>query len=120
MNVPHPNEMVQRQRFEKEKQFKLILALGIDFLGMLSYLLPGWAEISDAIMAPFSAIMVYIFFKRKLKWAAFTFLEELMPFTDAIPSASLAWYSIYVKNEAETIKTFLSEEEAKDRLFKEK
>jgi len=64
-------------RFEKEKYIKLILALGIDLFGMLSYLIPGLSEISDVLSAPFSALLVFLLFGRKLKWASFTFLEEL-------------------------------------------
>ncbi len=104
-------------RFEKEKYIKLILALGIDLLGMLSYLLPGLAEISDVFIAPFSAILVFILFKRKYKWAAFTFVEEMIPFTDLVPSATIAWFSIYVKNEIETIQEMDKQEKLKQKIF---
>ena len=106
-----------RIRFEKEKQFKLFIALGIDLLGMLSYLIPGWAEATDLIIAPLSAALVYIFFKRKFSWAAFTFIEELIPMTDVIPSATIAWYSIYVTNEIETIIEMDKREKLKQKMF---
>ena len=104
-------------RFEKEKYIKLTLALGIDLFGMLSYLIPGLSELSDILSAPFSALLVFLLFGRKLKWASFTFLEELIPFTDFLPSATIAWHSIYVKNEIETIKEMDKREKLKQKTF---
>jgi hypothetical protein len=87
-----------KKKFNTEKQAKLIIAIGIDLLGYLSYLIPGIAEFSDILIAPISGILVYIFFNKKLKWAGLTFIEEILPFTDVIPSATFAWYDMYVKN----------------------
>jgi hypothetical protein len=106
-----------RIRFEKEKKFKLFIALGIDLLGMLSYLIPGLGEIFDLAIAPISAILVFVLFGRKLKWAAFTFIEELVPMTDVIPSATIAWYSMYVTNEIETISEMNKREKLKQKMF---
>ena len=69
---------------------------------MLSYLIPGAAELFDAVWAPISAVLVYYMFGRKLSWASFTFLEELLPFTDVVPSATIAWYVYYQKMEKKT------------------
>ena len=110
-------ENALRIRFEKEKQFKLFIALGIDLLGMLSYLIPGLGEIFDLAIAPISAILVFVLFGRKFSWAAFTFIEELVPMTDVIPSATIAWYSIYVTNEIETISEMDKQEKLKQKMF---
>lgn len=110
-------ENTLRIRFEKDKKLKLFIALGIDLLGMLSYLIPGLAEATDLITAPLSAALVYIFFKRKFSWAAFTLIEELIPMTDVIPSATIAWYSIYVTNEIETISEMNKREKLKQKTF---
>ncbi|MCF8220409.1 MAG: hypothetical protein K9I97_02900 [Cryomorphaceae bacterium] len=80
------------------KIIKLIAALAIDGMGLLSYLIPGAAELFDAVWAPISAVIVYYMFGRKLSWASFTFLEELFPFTDVVPSATIAWYFHYHKS----------------------
>lgn len=108
---------VLRKKFESEKQTKLIIAIVIDLLGVLSYLVPGMMEFSDMGIAPISAILVYILFKRKLKWATFTFLEELIPFTDVIPSATIAWHDIYVRNQERTIREMIESETKKEEAF---
>jgi len=106
-----------KKKFESEKQTKLILAIGIDLMGYLSYLIPGFAEFADVAIAPISAILVYIFFNKKLKWAGFTFFEEILPFTDVIPSATIAWHDMYVRNQEKTIEEMVESEKRKDNAF---
>jgi hypothetical protein len=81
-----------------------VIALLIDMIGVMSYLIPSFGELFDAFWAPLSSLLVFLLFGKKLSWASFTFFEELFPFTDLIPSATLAWYFRYgrdmnVKNE---------------------
>jgi hypothetical protein len=106
-----------KKKFESEKQTKLILAIGIDLMGYLSYLIPGFAEFADLAIAPISAILVYIFFNKKLKWAGFTFFEEILPFTDLIPSATIAWHDMYVRNQEKTIEDMIESEKRKENAF---
>jgi hypothetical protein len=90
------------KKYEEIKKLKLLAAILIDLIGMVSYILPGASELLDIILAPISALLVYILFNRKLSWASFTFLEELLPFTDVVPSATIAWYFHYQKMETKT------------------
>jgi len=90
------------KKYEEIKNLKLLAAILIDLIGMVSYILPGASELLDAIWAPMSAILVFILFNRKLSWASFTFLEELLPFTDVVPSATIAWYVHYQKMDKKT------------------
>jgi hypothetical protein len=106
-----------KKKFEVEKQSRLMIAIGIDLLGYLSYLIPGLAEFTDVAIAPISAILVYIFFNKKLKWAGFTFFEEIMPFTDVIPSATIAWHDMYVRNQEKTIEEMIESEKRKENAF---
>lgn len=106
-----------KKKFETEKQTKLMIAIGIDLLGYLSYLIPGFGEFADTAIAPISAILVYIFFNKKLKWAGFTFFEEIMPFTDVIPSATIAWHDMYVRNQEKTIEEMVDSEKRKENAF---
>jgi hypothetical protein len=106
-----------KKQFESDKRLKLFFAVLIDLLGFLSYVIPGFLEFSDVGIAPISAILVYVLFKKKLKWATFTFLEELLPFTDIIPSATIAWYDIYVSNQEKTIKEMIEAETKKEEAF---
>lgn len=104
-------------KYEKEKYTKLCFAIIIDLFGFISYLIPGFGEFFDLFLAPISAVLVYLLFAKKFKWAAFTFLEEMLPMTDIIPSATIAWYSIYVTNEIETIKEMDKKAKAKAKVF---
>ena len=106
-----------KKKFEADKRLKLFFAVLIDLLGFLSYTIPGFLEFYDIGIAPISAILVYVLFKKKLKWATFTFLEELLPFTDIIPSATIAWYDIYVSNQEKTIKEMIEAETKKEEAF---
>jgi hypothetical protein len=106
-----------KKKFEADKRLKLFFAVLIDLLGFLSYTIPGFLEFYDIGIAPISAILVYVLFKKKLKWTTFTFLEELLPYTDIIPSATIAWYDIYVSNQEKTIKEMIEAETKKEEAF---
>ena len=117
MNELEKSKSSLRNKYELEKKVKLFVAILIDLFGCISYLIPGLGEIFDLAIAPISAILVFVLFGRKLKWAAFTFIEELVPMTDVIPSATIAWYSMYVTNEIETISEMNKREKLKQKMF---
>jgi hypothetical protein len=71
---------------------KLIASLLIDAVGTASYLIPIAGEGFDLAWAPVSMTFVGAMYDRVvpgLKYAALA--EELLPFTDWIPSATLGW-----------------------------
>lgn len=71
---------------------KLIASLAIDFLGNATFVVPGLGEMADVLWAPVSAKMVDTLYKDSSPHAKYVaFLEELLPFTDFIPTATLAW-----------------------------
>jgi hypothetical protein len=117
MNEIEKRKSQLKKQYENEKMLKLVAAIFIDIFGVLSYVIPGLGEIFDLVLAPISAILVYVLFGKKLKWAAFTFLEEMMPMTDVIPSATIAWYSMYVTNELETIEAMDKRAKLKQKTF---
>ena len=69
---------------------KLSLCLFLDIVGYVSFLVP-W---SDFFWAPLSAyIMVKLFKSRQGKYAALvSFIEEILPFTDIIPTFTIMYY----------------------------
>ena len=71
----------------------IIFCLFMDFIGYASFVLPGMGEFSDLIWAPVSGFIFFKLFGGKfgLKGAIFNFIEEALPFTDFIPSFSIAW-----------------------------
>ncbi len=93
-------------RFNKVKQKTLIYALIIDLLGMVSYLIPAAGEIVDFIWAPISGMLIYFLFRKSLGivGGSVGFIEELMPQTDIIPTATILWFIRFVFNKKKILK----------------
>jgi hypothetical protein len=71
---------------------KLITSLLLDFVGSASYLLPVVGEGFDLVWAPIYCILLgalYDDVMPNLKYIGF--FEEILPFTDVIPTATLGW-----------------------------
>ncbi|HKM43893.1 MAG TPA: hypothetical protein VJY12_00380 [Dysgonamonadaceae bacterium] len=70
---------------------KLVLCLLLDAVGLVSFTIPLVGEFSDIIWAPIAAIISYKMFgeKRGKFTALTTFTEEILPFTDIIPSFTI-------------------------------
>jgi len=61
---------------------------------MVSYLLPVIGETEDVLWAPLSAVIFYFLFGKKkfgLLGGVFSFLEEISPGFDFIPTFTIAW-----------------------------
>lgn len=71
----------------------LALCILFDAIGYLSFSIPFVGEFADVIWAPLSAMIFYNMFGGKMGvfGGAFSFLEELLPFTDIIPTFSISW-----------------------------
>ena len=96
------------QAYNREKFLKLLAVVGIDSLGFLSYLIPGLGELSDTVVAPLSALLLFAVFKSR-KISAFGFAEEILPFTDVIPTGTIFWVKRYVLNNKDTFEKFVQE-----------
>jgi hypothetical protein len=72
---------------------KLILSLFFDAIGMLTFTIPFIGEFGDVVWAPIAAFLMTKMYNGNVgKFAgAFTFLEEILPFTDVVPSFTLTW-----------------------------
>lgn len=69
---------------------KLFICLIIDLGGDASFLLPGVGELEDAAWAPISSIaLAYLFGSNTI--AGIDFAKEILPFTDILPVATIAW-----------------------------
>jgi hypothetical protein len=66
----------------------------MDIIGYASFSIPGLGEFSDIVWAPLSGFIFYKLFGGKMGkfGGAFGFLEELLPFTDFIPTFTIAWF----------------------------
>ena len=85
----------------KNKKVKyLLLGLLFDGIGMLSFTVPGIGEFSDLIWAPIAGWIMTRMYKGRIGQAAgvVTFLEELLPGMDWIPSFTVMWvYTFLIK-----------------------
>ncbi len=84
--------------YETIKVRNLILGLLFDLIGMLSFSIPFLGEFSDVIWAPISGLLMAWMYKgtRGKVGGVFSFLEEIFPFTDVIPSFTLMWFYNYI------------------------
>ncbi|WP_335965402.1 hypothetical protein [Galbibacter sp. PAP.153] len=80
------------------KYKKLFLGLLFDAIGMLSFAIPGVGEFSDIIWAPISGWLMTRMYKGRIGQSAgaITFIEELVPGMDIIPTFTLTWLYTYV------------------------
>jgi hypothetical protein len=83
---------------KSDKKTKLILSLIFDGIGMLSYIVPVFAESLDIIWAPISGLLLVIMYKGSVGKIAGLFgtVEELIPFTDIIPTFTVTWFFTYI------------------------
>lgn len=74
-----------------QNSMKLLACLGLDLMGNATYFLPGLGEAGDAVFAPASAVMLKMMFNSN-SVALLGLMEELGPFTDIVPTATIAWF----------------------------
>jgi hypothetical protein len=74
----------------------LVVSLLIDFIGSSSYLLPVVGETFDLAWAPIQTILLMAMYDKTMPSLKYiSFIEEIMPFTDVIPSGTLGWVRRY-------------------------
>jgi hypothetical protein len=76
-----------------KKQPSLILCIIMDLIGYATFALPVLGEFADVVWAPISAFIFYKSFGgvKGAFGGIFNFVEEILPFTDFIPSFSIMW-----------------------------
>jgi hypothetical protein len=75
----------------------IIFCILLDIIGYASFVMPGFGEFSDLIWAPLSGLIFYKMYGGKfgLIGGILNFMEEVFPFTDFIPSFTIAWIVKY-------------------------
>lgn len=76
-----------------KQQPSLLLCLVMDAVGYTTYAVPFLGEFADVLWAPVSAVIFYrTFGGLKVTFGSlFNFAEELLPWTDFVPSFTLMW-----------------------------
>ncbi len=80
------------------KRRNLFLGLLFDAIGMLSFTIPMIGEFSDVVWAPIAGYLMTRMYKGTVGkvGGVVTFLEEIFPFSDFIPSFTLTWIYNYL------------------------
>lgn len=91
-------ELQMHKKQIQDKNQKLFLSILFDIIGMISYLIPVYAESIDLIWAPISGILLMKMYKGTTGKVAgiIGFIEEIFPFIDFIPTFTLTWLYTYV------------------------
>ncbi len=98
--------MNEKTLVKDEKIKKLLLGLLFDGIGMLSFTIPFLGEFSDVVWAPLAGFLMTYMYKGRVGKVAgiLTFVEEIIPFTDVIPSFTLTWfYTYFIQRKDKTI-----------------
>lgn len=93
-------EEVQVEYVHNKKR-NLILGIVFDGIGMLSFTVPFIGEFSDVIWAPIAGYLMTRMYKGTVGKVGgiFAFMEEILPFSDFIPTFTLTWiYNYLIKN----------------------
>ncbi len=72
----------------------LIFCLLMDLIGSLSFFIPGIGEWFDIVWAPLSAFIFYKSFGGKVGrfGSVISFIEEILPYTDILPTFTIAYF----------------------------
>ena len=97
--------MQELEQIQDNRINKLLLGLLFDGIGMISFSIPLLGEFSDVIWAPIAAFLMAKMYKGRVGKVAsvLTFVEEIIPFTDVIPSFTLTWIYTYYFQKPEKI-----------------
>jgi len=68
----------------------LLACLVVDCIGMMSYVLLLIGEVTDLFWAPVACFFLQYMFGSVLV-SSVGFIEEILPFTDVVPTATIAW-----------------------------
>lgn len=76
------------------KPVSLLFCIAMDLIGYANYIIPGLGEFSDVVWAPISAIIFFNTFggAKGVLGGLLNGLEEIIPFTDFIPSFTIMYF----------------------------
>jgi len=105
--------------FNTTKNNKLVASIALDAVGMLSYAIPGFAELGDLVWGPIAGIATFVMYRGFSGFMAggFEAAEEMLPFTDAIPGVSMMWVYKYKVRKKATFAAFLKDRKTEAEML---
>ena len=90
-------KQIEQGSEKNNKTRDLFLSLLFDAIGMMSFSIPFIGEFGDVIWAPLSGLIMVWMYKGSMGKVAgvVSFVEEILPVTDIIPSFTLMWFYTY-------------------------
>ncbi|CAJ1969328.1 unnamed protein product [Cylindrotheca closterium] len=85
------NSPAQQQQQVDADFGKLLVCLAIDFFGVASEAVPVLGELADVVYAPAAAALLRSLYGGSNVLFGLEFAEEILPLTDIIPLATIAW-----------------------------
>lgn len=101
-------------KFEQVRRESLIQSLAIDALGMGSYLFPLLGEGFDVVLAPLLSWWILRLHGSAVA-ATFIFFEEIIPYTDIFPTATITWWVRFILQKEKTRQSLESESSTVDQ-----
>lgn len=91
-------EEIQVNSITSNKTRDLVLSIILDLFGYATYAIPFLGELGDIVWAPVAGYLMTRIYKGTAGKVGgiVAFIEEVVPFTDFIPSFSLMWVYTYV------------------------
>jgi hypothetical protein len=90
-NVPQKLKMPPKTSYIVQPDFvKLALCIAIDVIGTSSEIVPFFGELTDVLWAPIAGYALRSIYGSNVLFAL-EFTEEILPFTDILPLATVCW-----------------------------
>ena len=117
--MTHENTLDQ---FNNKRIKYLIGSIFLDLIGMFTYLIPVFGEIGDVIFAPFYGLAIFVMYRKRVFSASVGgtvgLIEELLPGTDIIPTATLMWIYTFIIRKDRALDLFIREKNKEKRALK--
>lgn len=107
------------KKYNQIKYFKLISAIVIDLGGLATYVLPVFGEGGDFVWGPISGLLIFMLFPNRKGKVVGGIIEEMLPITDFIPTAYMAWRLDYVRDREITLAKYLKHRLDEEKLITE-
>ena len=91
---PSEEAIAMAPPLEPQVFMKLVSSIVIDIIGVSTFAVPGVGELLDVMWAPVSGFIINQVYGSP-GFAFMGFAEEILPFTDILPTATIAWFWLY-------------------------